>query len=128
MNNYSQEVKEKYGNTSSYQEYTEKTKNYSKEKWNDLANQMNNIFQEFAFYKKEGYDNDSKEVQNLVKKLQNFISENYYLCTNEILVSLGKMYVEDICFKNNIDKYQEGTALFISSAINIFYQTTKKKK
>ena len=120
MNKYSSEVKEKYGNTTAYQEYTEKTENYSSDKWNDLTKGMNDILQEFAFKKEEGFLSDSIEVQNLVKKLQNFINENYYLCTKEILTNLGKMYVEDIRFKNNIDKFGEGTALFISSAIKEF--------
>ena len=120
MNKYSSEVKEKYCNTTAYQEYTEKTKNYSNDKWNDLTKGMNDILQEFAFKKEECFSSDSIEVQNLVKKLQNFITENYYLCTKEILINLGKMYVEDIRFKNNIDKFGEGTALFISSAIKEF--------
>lgn len=38
---------------------------------------------------------DSKEAQDLVKKLQSHITENYYLCTNEILAGLGQMYVAD---------------------------------
>lgn len=122
MNKYSNEVKEKYGNTTAYQEYTEKTKNYSSDKWNDLTKGMNDILQEFAFKKEEGFLSDSIEVQNLVKKLQNFITENYYLCTKEILANLGKMYVEDIRFKNNIDKFGEGNAVFISSAIKVFCQ------
>lgn len=122
MNKYSSEVKEKYGNTKSYQEYTEKTKNYSNDKWNDLANGMNDILQEFALKKEEGFLSDSIEVQNLVEKLQNFITQNYYLCTKDILANLGKMYVEDIRFKNNIDKFGEGTAVFISSAIKVFCQ------
>ena len=120
MNKYSKEAKEKYDNTESYQEYLEKTKNYSNDKWNDLTKEMNNILQEFVLKKEEGFSSDSIDVQNLVEKLQNFITKNYYLCTKDILANLGKMYVEDIRFKNNIDKFGEGTALFISSAIKEF--------
>ena len=35
---YNNEVKEKWSNTSQYQEHQEKTKNYSKEKWITLEN------------------------------------------------------------------------------------------
>ena len=31
------EAKEKWGNTSAYKEHVEKTKNYSKQKWDSLA-------------------------------------------------------------------------------------------
>ena len=45
------------------------------------------------------------------------ITANYYTCANEILASLGKMYVTDERFKKNIDKCGEGTAEFASEAI-----------
>lgn len=50
-------------------------------------------------------------------KLQVYITENYYTCTDEILAGLGKMYVADERFKNNIDKYGNGTAVFAADAI-----------
>ena len=120
MKEYQKEVEAKYGNTVSYQEYQEKTNKYSKEKWDNVINGLNEILEEFALKKKSGFSFDSKEVLVLVEKLQNYITENYYLCTNEILLGLGKMYVEDIRFKNNIDKFGEGTAVFVSSAIQVF--------
>ena len=40
---------------------------------------------------------------------------------NDILYSLGQMYVNDKRFKNNIDKTAgEGTAKFVSEAISIY--------
>ena len=35
-------------------------------------------------------------------------------------MGLGKMYVADERFKNNIDKYGDGTAKFASDAIEVF--------
>lgn len=117
---YKAEAKERWGRTVSYKEYSEKTKDYSKDKWSNLTNDLNNIMVEFAVCMKNGKDPNSAEVQNLVKLLQNHITDNYYLCTNEILSSLGQMYVADERFKNNIDKHADGTAEFISEAINIY--------
>lgn len=117
---YKAEAEEKWGKTDAYNEYAEKTKNYSKEKWNSLADGMNDILAEFAVYMKKGEEPDSTETQNLVKILQNHITENYYLCTNEILAGLGKMYVADERFKNNIDKNTDGTAAFICEAIDFY--------
>ena len=36
------------------------------------------------------------------------------------LQGLEKMYVDDERFKNNIDKYGDGTANFVSKAIEVF--------
>jgi hypothetical protein len=78
------------------------------------------IFAEFAEFKNNGFAANAPEVQSLVVKLQEYITQNYYTCTNEILAGLGKMYVADIRFKKNIDKYGEGTAEFASEAIAVF--------
>ena len=117
---YKVESQEKWGNTAAYKEHSEKTKDYSKEKWNDLAKDMDNIMAEFAVCMKNEVAPDSAEAQSLVKTLQNHITDNYYLCTNEILAGLGKMYVMDERFKNNIDKHGDGTAAYICEAIGIY--------
>ena len=69
---------------------------------------------------KNGEEPDSAEAQNLVKLLKSHITENYYLCTNEILAGLGQMYVADERFRNNIDKNADGTAAFICEAIEVY--------
>ena len=76
--------------------------------------------EEFAECMKKGESFHSDVVQNLVKNLQSFISDNYYTCTKEILSGLGQMYVVDERFKNNIDKHADGTAVFISEAILVY--------
>lgn len=117
---YKNEVKEKWGQTEVYKEHSEKTKTYSKEKWNNLASGMDQIMAMFSTCLKNENEANSVEAQELVRKLQNHISENYYHCTNEILASLGGMYIADERFKNNIDKHAIGTAEYISKAINFY--------
>ena len=114
------EAKEKWGKTEAYKEHEEKTQNYGKQKWNDLAEGMDRIMAEFAASMRKGETPDSAEAQSLVKKLQNHITENYYRCTKEILAGLGQMYVADERFKNNIDRHGEGTAAFICEAIGVY--------
>ena len=114
------EAQEKWGKTNAYKEHSERTKNYSKQKWNDLTEEMEHIMAEFASCRKKVKKPDSTEAQNLVKMLQNHITENYYRCTNEILTGLGQMYVADERFRNNIDKHADGTAEFICEAIDVY--------
>ena len=75
------------------------------------------VLAQFATCMKAGHSADSNEAQALVKELQNEITKNYYTCTDEILAGLGKMYVADERFKNNIDRHAPGTAAFVSAAI-----------
>ena len=116
---YKDEAKEKWGNTTAYAEYSEKSKNYGKDKFSAISGEMAEIFSKFNRAMKNS-DADSDESQALVKELQNYITNNFYTCTKEILSGLGQMYVYDERFKNNIDKAGEGTAEFVSEAIKIY--------
>ena len=122
MKNYETEVRERWGDTDAYREHEKKAKNYTKEKWAEINDGLMSIFAEFAECKNAWLAPNAPEVQSLVGKLQDFITKNYYTCTNDILAGLGEMYVADERFKKNIDKYGEGTAEFASKAIAIFCQ------
>ena len=112
---YAQEAKEKWGNTNSYKEYTEKTASYTKSKWDMINSDMKDIILEFADCMKNGVNPSDSSVQAIVKKWQEFITENYYLCNNEILYGLSEMYTKDERFRINIDNYGNGTAEFYVS-------------
>lgn len=116
--NYATEVKERWGSTESYQEYTKKTKNYNKEQWNLITAQGQQIMAQFAALRH--FPADSKEVQSLVKDWQDHITKHYYECTKEILSGLGLMYVQDERFTKTIDSNGKGTAAFMAQAIEIY--------
>ena len=120
MENYKTEAEERWGQTDAYKEYSEKSKDYSKEKQKDLVMRMDHIMEAFAICMKTGETAASEQAQNLVQTLQNHITENYYHCTHEILLGLGQMYVGDERFQNNIDRHATGTAAFIGEAIGIY--------
>ena len=120
MKDYKTEARERWGNTAAYREHEKKTKNYTKEEWAEINNGLMSIFSEFAKHKNGGFVVNSLEVQSLVVKLQEYITQNYYTCTKEILAGLGQMYVADERFKANINKNSDGTAEFVSKAIEIY--------
>ncbi len=117
---YNNEVKERWGETQAYAEFREKTKHYSKERFADINTGLEYIIRDFAQLMQNGAEPDSPEAQALVKKLQGYITEHYYTCTDETLAGLGQMYVADERFKHNIDKYADGTAEYVSKAIAMY--------
>lgn len=117
---YESEARERWGTTDAYRDHEQKTKDYKKEKWDETNDGLMAIFAEFAECKKNGFAAKSPEVQSLVVKLQEYITQNYYTCTNEILAGLGQMYVADERFKENIDEYGECTAEFATEAIVVY--------
>lgn len=117
---YEAEAKQRWGETDAYKEHEQKTANYSKDKWQEVNDGLMVIFTKFAECMKNGHTADSDDTQVLVKELQNYITENYYTCTKEILAGLGQMYVADERFKANINKNGNGTAEFVREAIEIY--------
>ncbi len=95
MKKFKHEARERYGNTVAYREHEQKTKNYTKEKWAEANDGMMAIFAEFSKCKNNGYDVHLHEVQSLFGKVQDYITHNYYKCTDEILAGLGQIYVAD---------------------------------
>ena len=119
-NRYEAEAKRRWGETDAYKEHAKKTANYSEDKWQAVTDGLMAVLAKFAACMKEAHAADSTEAQTLVKELQNYITENYYTCTDEILAGLGQMYVADERFKTNIDKHTPGTASFVSEAITTY--------
>lgn len=115
---YAEEVKKRWGNTDAYKEYEKKTSSYDGNSWNEINEGMVEILKEFADNREE--DPNSDIIQSLVEKWQSYITSNFYNCTKEILSCLGLMYIGDERFKENIDKYGEGTAEFMAKAIEIY--------
>ena len=67
----------------------------------------------------------SAESVELVEKLRSRITANCYACTDELLARLGKIYVADVRFNQNVEKNGEGTAKFLSDAIEIYSREGK---
>ena len=112
LEQYKAEAKEKWGKTDAYKEYEQRGKH-------DQNDAMMAIFAEVG--QVLHLDPASEEAQALVSKLQQFITDNYYTCTKQILRGLGQMYVADERFKTNIDRAGgEGTAEFVAKAIEIY--------
>jgi DNA-binding transcriptional MerR regulator len=113
---YAAEAKARWGETAAYREYEKGAASRTEAEGNLLVDSMETIFAAFGTLK-DG-DPASDAAQAKVKELQDFISANYYPCTDEILMGLGQMYVGDARFTANIDATGgEGTAAFVQKAI-----------
>lgn len=119
MDEYAKQAKETWGKTEAYKEFEEKHKNYSEKEDQRLQVEFMNLFVKFG--KLKNMDAGCEDVQNLVKKLQDFITEHFYTCTHQILACLGKMYSGGGSMTENIDAAGGvGTAEFAAKAIEIY--------
>ena len=114
---YKEEVKERWQETNEYREY--ERRNRSKQKSSDASQQMMELFAKLGALRH--LDPANQQVQGKVKQLQQLITDNFYTCSHEVLYGLGQMYVGDERFKQNIDSAGgEGTAEFVREAITLY--------
>ncbi len=116
IDEYAAKAKAAYGHTAEYKEFEEKSKNRTEGETQNLNSKMMWIFTEFGTMRE--LPPDSEEVQVQVKKLQSFITEHFYTCSDEVLSGLGAMYAAGGEFTENINKAGgDGTAEFVFKAI-----------
>ena len=115
LRQYAAEVKQKWGNTKAYQEYSQREKD-------GATGDPAGLMQCFAALGELKQLNPADpQVQAAVRALQQFITDNFYTCTPEILAGLGQMYTADDRFRCRIDQAGgEGTAAFAAQAIRIY--------
>ena len=103
IDEYEEQAKATWGTTPAYKEYEVKSAGRTSEDNRVLAVGLMNI------------------IAELGKLRQNDITENYYTCSDEILLSLGRAYSGGGSMQHNIDKTAgEGTAEFASQAIEYY--------
>lgn len=116
---YAAEAKKRWGDTDAYRECAGKTADYTPEKQQILGQAMMSIFAEFGAMMHKAPEDDAVQAQ--VRKLQDFITANYYTCTRPILSGLGQMYAAEGEMQDNIDAAGgKGTARFAAKAIEHF--------
>ena len=114
---YKAEAKKSWGDTEAYREYEKKAADYSEKKEKMLAGALMDLFKEFGTMRDQSPADP--DVQNQVKKLQDFITANYYTCTKQILAGLGQMYGAGGEMTDHIEAAGgKGTAEFAAKAIS----------
>jgi len=108
-----------WGKTDAWKEFEQKNSGRSKEDGKALESDLMALFVELGTLR----DNapGSEAVQNWVARLQAFITDHFYTCTNPILKGLGEMYAGGGSMTENIDAAGgRGTGAFAKEAIDIF--------
>lgn len=116
---YQAEARAKWGSTDAYQEWERKTAGRTNQENASAEHALMMLFAEIGTLRHMSPSENT--VQDKIAALQKFITDHYYTCSNEILSSLGQMYMTDERFRKNIDHAGgEGTAAFVSQAIAVY--------
>ena len=119
MDEYAAQAKASWGKTPEYREYEEKAKGRTQAENAALHNAMMGIVAEMGTLRHE--DPSGPQAQDLVRKLQAFISEHLYTCSDDVLYGLGLMHAGGGDFTQGIDRCGgDGTAEFAYQAIRAY--------
>ena len=130
MDEYAAEAKASWGTTPEYKEFEKKSKGRSREEEQNLNVRFMAIFAELGQIRDQSPD-DPRAIA-LAKKIQDFITDNFYTCSDEILLSLSQAYACGGSMTENIDKAGgKGTGEFAREAIKAYLdakQASAEKK
>ena len=115
---YHQEAVEKYG-----QEVMGQALERQKGREDEATAAFNQVFQALAQNLKNGLAETAAENQEEAAKLLQAIRTYGFDCSIEVFGHIGKGYVYNPEFKENIDKFGPGTAQYISDVIAAYVQT-----
>lgn len=97
-----------------------------KGKEEEIAERFNQIFFAFSENKSAGLDAEAKENTVLAQALHEHLCKYSFDCSEEVFSAIGRGYVQNPEFKNNLDKFGEGIAQYVCDAIQRYVSEKKK--
>ncbi len=121
MDEYAAKAKASWGNTPEWAEYERKGAGRSAREQAALGDALMSLFKPFGEMAAAKTDPASAEAQAQARAIQDFITEHYYACTDDVLLQLGRAYGAGGDFTRNIDEAAgAGAAEFASKAIKAY--------
>ena len=117
VNEYEQEVQERWAETAAFQQSQARTSKYSHSDFAAAKIDQEAVTERFATAFGNGVDCNSPEVQEIVLAHRAAISKWFYDCSIEMQKNLALMYVGDERFKKYYDGRVRGLAQYVHDAI-----------
>ncbi|MEU5810069.1 MerR family transcriptional regulator [Streptomyces sp. NPDC047718] len=114
---YAEEVEQRWGGTDAYKESQRRAASYTKEDWQRIQAEGEDLNLRLAALLDSGAAADSEEAMDLAEEHRAAIERNHYTCPYEMHTCLGEMYVSDERFTAHYDSVRPGLAVFLRDAI-----------
>jgi len=124
MDEYAARAKASWGKTPAWKEYEQKSAGRTEKDQQALGNDMMSLFVPFGRMAADGTDPASEEAIAQARLVQDFITEHYYQCTDDIFAQLGRAYGSGGEFTDNINQAAgEGAAEFAARAVDAYVKS-----
>ena len=117
MNEYEQEVQERWGNTDAYKQSKARTSKYSEADFEAAKVDQEAATELFVYAFGNSLPIDSPKTLEAVRAHRDAITKWFYDCSVEMQKNLAIMYIEDPRFKEYYDGRVRGLAQYVHDAI-----------
>lgn len=117
MDQYHDEVKERWGNTDAYRQSQSRTSKYTQEDFARAKVDQEAAVELFVYAFGNNLPIDSIETQAAAKAHRDAISKWFYDCSLEMQKQLAILYIEDPRFKEYYEGRVRGLAQYVHDAI-----------
>lgn len=114
---YAAEAQERWGDTDAWKQSQARTSQYTKEDWQRLKAETDELNSRIGEAFTSGVDPTSERAMDLAEEHRQQITGAYYDCSLEIHRGLGEMYVADPRFTATYDAVATGLAPWLRDAI-----------
>jgi len=123
---YEDEVKQRWGNTESYQKSFERAKSYTEEDWKRCMAEQGAIYADAVVALKAGAPPTDPAVMDIAERHRLAIDRWFYPCSTALHSKLADGYEADDRFRSFFEGYAAGLTAFLSAAIRANAQRAAK--
>lgn len=114
---WSEEARERWGNTAAWRESQRRTAAYTKEDWVEVKREADANVESFAQALRDREPADSARAMDAAEAHRLHISRWFYECSREMHTGLAALVVSDERFTRNYDRHEPGLARYVHDAI-----------
>jgi MerR family transcriptional regulator, thiopeptide resistance regulator len=113
---YEDEVRERWGTTAAYRESLQRTRRYTRQDWEAMKAEGDQLSQELADALAAGLAPADPQVTALAERHRGHITRWFYPCSPAMHRGLGELYVADARFAQNYERLRPGLARYVREA------------
>jgi MerR family transcriptional regulator, thiopeptide resistance regulator len=114
---HAEEVEQRWGDTDAYRESARRTSRYTKEDWQRIRGETDDLMARWLEAFDRGVEAESQAAMDLAEEHRQQITKHFYECTLEIHTGLAEMYIADERFTKYYDDQRPGLARYVHDAI-----------
>ena len=114
---YQEEAQERWGHTDAWAESARRTRDYTKEQWQQIKDEEDAINARYVELMQAGAPADSDEAMDVAEQGRQQICRWFYDCSRQMHASIAEMYVCDPRFTKTYEDVAPGLAQYVRDAV-----------